>query len=231
MWNSVEGLTSIIATANWGIVLALLVALALSLVSVVSGSRRDTLLQIADSAQEEQIADGRTRVAEANARAAQLEAAAAQARLDQEKLREQNLELQVRVERERFERLKLEALIGPRSLSPVQRKTLVAILEEGRGKTVSLRALNSTPESAAYAEQLREVFVEAGWQAAPVLYGVVGDTDVPTGLVVVQHTVPNATTMAVRKALGEAGVAATYRSDHRLVADQILIVVGQKPAP
>jgi hypothetical protein len=230
IWNSVEGLTSIVTAANWGIVLALLVAFALSIVTVITGHRRDTLQQVANRSQEQQIADANARAADASERAARLEAATEQMKLAQERLRTESLEIRLRLERERRERLRLEERIGPRSLSAVQRMTLVAILAEGRGKNVSLRALNSTPESSSFAQQVRDAFVEAGWQAPPVLHATVRETEALPGLTIVLHSVPNATTMTVRRAFGEAGVAATYRTDQKILADQVLIVVGHKPA-
>jgi len=168
---------------------------------------------------------------EANERAERLEVAAEEARQEREALRSENEALQTAARRERIQRRQLEERLGPRSVSPEHRRTLVALLAASQGSTVNVRALNSTAESSTYAEQIREAFVAAGWHAAPVLYATVAESEALPGLTVVLHDVSNATTLAVRNALGEAGVHATYRSDWRLEADQVLVVVGQKPAP
>ncbi|MDH4098246.1 MAG: hypothetical protein OEU87_08000 [Nitrospira sp.] len=88
------------------------------------------------------------RIAEANARAAEAEKSAAQARL--------------MAESEQHERVKLEALVAPRSLSLDQQRLIANAIRKFSGHAVTVASYGQDGEGAALATQIISVLVSAG---------------------------------------------------------------------
>jgi hypothetical protein len=115
IWDSIDSLSSVVTRANWGIAMTLLFGCLFTAISIIAGNRKDELLKASDLTREERIAQAQAlaaganeRAGSANGRAAKLEVAAEHARLQQEQVRKQNLELQSQVEKEKLARLKIE---------------------------------------------------------------------------------------------------------------------------
>src|SRR6202035_5672364 len=100
IWSSVDSLSSVVTKANWGIAGTLLLGCLFTALSIVAGNRKDELLKSAEIEKAQKIADANRvagganqRAAEANERTKTMEVKAETARLEQEKIRKQNLEL------------------------------------------------------------------------------------------------------------------------------------------
>lgn len=178
-------------------------------------------------------------------------AEASAADLKAEELRKQNLDLQLLVERERTARLELEkqvqdtasvaktasaqaALVDAetqsRKLTSQQKAAMIVELKKAAGSTLFIRATNSTPESEAFANEIRKVFIDAGWKSDPVFLNMIVGTGVPPGLVVTAHDPEDVAASSTQKALTGSGVDVRYELNPNGVgAKQVVIVVGQKP--
>jgi hypothetical protein len=122
--------------------------------------------------------EAETAIAKANAAKAEENAAAANERT--EVLREENLATQRELERERLERVRLEAKIAPRRLSQEQRSTLVNELKSGpQPITIEFTRLGDL-EASMYADAILTALGSAGVKGvvnnvgvqAPPRYGV-----------------------------------------------------------
>ena len=94
---------------------------------------------------------------------------------------------------------------------------------------MKIRATNSTPESAQFAEQLRGIFVAAGWQADPVFYNTVGGVAIEPGTVIVVPNDRSPLGILVQRAFSAAGVELKAAIDSRVPQGQVSLIVGQKP--
>ncbi len=191
------------------------------------------------------------KVLETDQRISQARAQASAAELKTEEIRKLNLDLQLVVERERTERIKLEKQVQDtasvaktasaqaaqvdadtqsRKLTVQQKAAMLSELKKAVGSTLFIRATNSTPESESFANAIRQVFVEAGWKGDPVFLNMVVGTPTPPGLTVVGHGPDDVAAIAVQKALQGAGIDASYGINPDGVGSkQVVIVVGQKP--
>lgn len=235
VWNSVDHLSLISTRANWGIAVTLLLGGVLTAVTIVATNRKDSLLRVADFAREERIAQAQKGAADANERAATLEFRAAQANEQVERLQQENLKLSARVqelnieaEKERIERLKIEERVAPRTIAPSRRAKLIAALSPGQGSVVRIIARNSTPESSQFAEQLRTVFVAAGWQAPAVFHQTIGGIRVDAGVAVSVHDSAEPLGILAQRAFTEAGIDLNAKVDSRIPPHEVSLVVGQK---
>lgn len=194
--------------------------------------RKNALALAVDRAQEERIAQSNRLAGEANERAARSQLDAAEAMRQQETLRAQNLILETNLERERSERLRLEARVAPRSISAEQRATIVRTLRPAPGQkfTAGIRVPYGTAESTRYADQLRAVFLAAGWNAPDVVHNMVAGVQQPSGVIVVATGQSSPSGALIRRAFQQSDVEAQYQTDPALPLDSVVIIVGQKPA-
>jgi hypothetical protein len=119
---------------------------------------------------------------------------------------------------------------APRSITDPQRLAANLRIPAGRDPFhVSIRATNSTSESQNYAEQIRNVFVQAKWDATPVFYNMVAGAPVPPGISVFAQGPNSIAGALLQLAFQQSGIPAEYGSDPSLPTDTIVMVVGQKP--
>jgi hypothetical protein len=95
---------------------------------------------------------------------------------------------------------------------------------------VSIRATNSTSESAQFAEQLRNVFVSAGWKADPVFYNWVAGVRVEPGVFIVVQNDRSQLGILVQQAFHSVGIDLTGAIDPKAPPDAVALIVGQRPA-
>lgn len=125
-------------------------------------------------------ASANERAASANERAATANENAAVANERTEELKKSNLQLQTELEKERTERLRLEASIAPRQISEQQRGVLIAALRAAPQPISVQVTLIGDEESANYGKSLVDALGAAGVQGqanrigmtAPPQYGV-----------------------------------------------------------
>jgi hypothetical protein len=237
--ESPDRLGSIITRANWGIVAALFVGAVLTAFVIWAGSKRDVLIERLEHQKDQKLADtnriageANERAGAANERAAKLEVTAEQAKLEQERVRHENLKLSEKVqqltieaERERAARVKLE----PRIISQDQRIRLVPMLRQVANSIVRIRATNSSAESAQFAEQIRDVFLASGWQADPVFYNIIAGSPVEPGAVVIVQNNQSRLGVLVQQAFRSAGIELKGAIDPQSPADVVFLMIGQKP--
>jgi hypothetical protein len=222
LWNSLDGLSSVINRANWGIAATLFLGFVFTAIVIVAGNRKDALLRVTELEKEQTIAQTKKLSAEANERAAKLE-------LTAEQIRSQNLSLQADLERERIKRLELERQVGFRSFSKEERGRLIGALARARDSVVNIQAPNSSSESSHFAEGLRDVFMAAGWHAGPVLYNIVGGMPIERGVLMIvcdKRSVPG---MLVQQTFHTVGTEIKAAFDPRMPEGTVVLVVGQKP--
>lgn len=157
-----------------------------------SGSIKEHFADVRVSANEaetaranESAANAALRASEADARAAEANNAASMVRLEADRanrmaadavmrsrqLQQQTAALELKaneaeleLEKERVERLKLEASVNPRRLAPTRAQTLMLALAKYSGKRVRLRSYALDVESTALGQQILSVLAAAGIQ-------------------------------------------------------------------
>lgn len=152
---------------------------------------------------------------------------AAQAMLEQEKLTASNLQLATTLERERTERLQLEAQLRPRGLTPAQRAAIFNVLS---GKFLAIGVTSfSDPEAINYARQLMAAFAMAG--STVELEGTVLSASQPEIGVMVEAGAPS----PMHDALREAGIAfseiTTVGPPSSNPKIKVRLLIGLKPDP
>ncbi len=140
LWNSMEGLTSLITFANWGIAMTLLLGFAFTAIAIKAGSRKDSFSQIEEDKKSQLIADTYKLAGEANERAAVANKAAGEAN--------------ERAEKEHLERLRLEAQIQPRTLTVGQQSAIGKALHRFAGHHVQVVSYGSDAEGMRLGRQL-----------------------------------------------------------------------------
>jgi hypothetical protein len=222
IWNSVDKLSSGINTANWGIAGTLILTFIFTAVVIIAGNRKDALLRVAELEKEKTIADTKKLAADANERAARLG-------VEQEQLKAQNLTLQSVVETERIKRMELEKQAGFRTISKEQHSEVLSFLTRAKGATVNIRATNSSSESSQFAEALRQLFIESGWNSPPVFYNIVAGTPVERGVVLVVHDEKNILGILVQQTFQKVGIEMKGAVSSDIDQNSVILVVGQKP--
>lgn len=126
---------------------------------------------------------------EAQRRATELQvenakADAATANENTEALKKENLKLAIQLEQEQQERLKLARRVGPRIITPEEKKFIVSALRSYPNQKITVNLLAShDPEAKSFSEQLINTLKEAGWNVirgnegfpispSPPFYGV-----------------------------------------------------------
>jgi len=139
-WNSIDGLSSLIRNANWGIAASVLFTFLFTVVVIVADKKREKLTKQEDLVKQEEIAGINRLAGEANERAGKLEKEAAD-------LTAKNLQL--------------EAAIAPRRLSGRQEEAL-ASLTAFAPKIVAVKSYSSDTEGLILATQIVNGLTKAG---------------------------------------------------------------------
>lgn len=106
------------------------------------------------------------KIAEANSLSAIANNSAAQANQKTEELVKQNLQLAIKLESERTERLRLESSLGPRKIDPDAASKLVARLSLLENTRIVLKIARLEDEVESYAAQLLVILKSAGVQVS-----------------------------------------------------------------
>lgn len=185
MWNSINTLGNI---AFW----SLIVTAALTVVSIVATRRKESLQGKETASLIKRLTDAETRVADAiqaaglategagianrrageaildagraHVRAAKLEKEAAGAKLKQEQLKQNNLQLQFQVEQEKIERLRLEGRLADRTLSQGQISEIASVLREFQGMASYIFVYENKKEALQLGGMLRTALRSADWE-------------------------------------------------------------------
>lgn len=157
-----------------------------------------------------------------------LEGDLAQVQADRDRLKRENLELQIALDKTRAERPPLEPRAAPRHIAATQRHAIQAALASFRGQKVAIITHPGDPEIAAFASQIRATLQAAGMVVSLTPALIFGHTQPGIGLDVGSHRRQLATALA--KAFIDAGVTSgpitAMESDD---ADLLEITVGPKP--
>jgi hypothetical protein len=197
-------------------------------------SAKDMELKALQSTSAEAVAHAHAGAARANAQAEmaykekrRLEAEMAHASVHHEQLRKENLELQLAIEKERTERLRIEEQLGSRHIGTAQRQTIGATLAVFKGQKVTIVTLPGDPEITAFAGEIKTALAEAGITVTMSHALVFGKRQSGISLEVGMRRRQTATALA--KAFVDAGVVsgaitATEADD----SDLLEITVGPK---
>lgn len=227
---------------NWStvayIVFVCLAAAASFLLALFAGrvaSVRNEEIRKLQSKSAEAVAHAQAGAARAHAQAElayqerrRLEADVALAEAHHELLRKENLKLQLTVEEERIQRLRLEEQLGPRHIDAAQRRTIQSELSGFQGQRVSIITHPGDPEIAGMANEIKTSLLSAGIAVtlAPAL--VFGRPQPGIALDVGLHRRQFATALA--KAFVDAGVSTGPISAAEAEDPDLLeITVGPKP--
>lgn len=243
VWNSAESLSSVVTKANWGIASTLLFGCLFTAISIIAGNRKDELAKSSELEREERITQARGLAASANERAAGLEVTAEGARLeqkklelsveqsrtDQEKVRQENLQLLIRLEFERAARLVLEEKLSPRKLTDMQRTAIQRFFRTVPQQEIRIITIMSSLEAGQYAESFKTTLEIAGWTVDGVNQGMF--TTVPLGIWIIvkdSASVPVAADM-LAKALTDAGIQFQGAVDTKMNSGAVELRIGAKP--
>lgn len=198
-------------------------------------SAKDMELKRLQSTSAEAVAHAQAGAERAHAQAAQayqeqrrLEADAAHGLAHRERLRQENLELQLALEKERAARLGLEERLGSRHIGAAQRQTMQSELARFRGQKVSIVTHPGDPEISGFASEIKATLDGAGMAVsiAPAL--IFGKPQSGISLEVGANRRQFATALA--RALVDAGVCSGPVSASELDDANLLeITVGPKP--
>jgi hypothetical protein len=155
-------------------------------------------------------------------RTAVLEASTEQAKLEQARIGETNLRLQIDLERERGARIKIEAGLASRRVSDEQCLRIRERLANAGSIPQILIITQADEEQAAYAEQLLRCLQQTGTHVALQRNGIM--MGVPPGLHV--QLPASAGGAALREAFEQAGIEANYFVN---AGSSITITTGPKP--
>jgi hypothetical protein len=184
MWESIDGLSTLIRLATWGIVITLLLGSGLTAFTIVADKKRERLVRKQDSAKDQYIADTNKLAGDANERAGKatqraeeltqeniklkgaFDRSTAETLLREEELKAINLATESKLEQERKTRLELEQSLAPRIL-PFQLgpgdHTSFDVLKPFAGIEVIVGYLPDA-EATRATDAVRNVIGLAGWK-------------------------------------------------------------------
>ncbi|HEX4997740.1 MAG TPA: hypothetical protein VFY29_05920 [Terriglobia bacterium] len=181
----------------------------------------------------QQTAAANERAARANEDAQRAISEAASSAADTQRIRKENMELAISLERERRMRLEMEDRLGrqpaaaasahtPRMLSLEQEQALVSAMSRFTSAHASLIELNDV-EAGPFARDLTRMLRSAGWNVAVSNFGALVP---PQHGIVCTHDDGNAAAAALVKTLRSYNLTVYER---RGTPDQFEILVGLKP--
>jgi hypothetical protein len=156
-----------------------------------------------------------------DSRTASLEAAAEHAKLEQARLSESNLKLQIDLERERGARLEIESRLSSRRVSTQQCQRLLEDLSKVQPLHQTLVIVQSDEEQARYGNDIVTCLSKTGAHVSLQRNGIM--LGVAPGLSVELPSTESG--QSFRKAFAAAGIEARYEETN---GDSIVIVVGPK---
>lgn len=142
-------------TANTMYTWGSLIATSAAVIAAIAGVAALWGAGVRDKHSDQQIETARATAESARESAAKIES-------ETEKLKNQNLELKLDLEKERIKRLELERSVGPRSLSPQEIKSIKSSLLSLQKKTSVLIHCRPDEEVRSYANQIATCLSEAG---------------------------------------------------------------------
>lgn len=221
-WHSIDGLSSLIRNANWGIALSVLFSFLFTVVVIVADKKREGLTRQAELAKQKEIAGINKLAGDANERAGELEKEAAE-------LKAANL--------------RLEAAIAPRRLSQRQEKVL-STLAKFSGRTVGISSYASDTEGLILATQIIDALTKSKiliednrltmMPAGSVSFGVAvdgPDKELVTELKQVLSLDGNLTATSSFSSPSRAGFSAgvSFGQVRNATAPAAIITIGAKP--
>lgn len=136
---------------------------ALGLLTVAVGWMNTSVRAESGRRSETRNAETSALAAAANLEAGQASERAAVADQRAAEANEHSTALELTLEKERIERLRLEARLAPRHLTAAQRTALVAAIQPYRGQVVEVVAMLGDGESEDFAREFVPLFRQAGW--------------------------------------------------------------------
>ena len=207
---SLQAANEILGISNIALILGAALVLAGTVGAIRAGAVRD---RYAD----ERISSNETRTALANENAAKANERAAD-------LTKQSAVLQVDLERERTERLRLDAEIAPRRLTRAQHDAIATALSEFAGRTVIVTSHSHDAESAILAKQVVEALRGARLHA---IDGTSTLMQMGRFAIGIQVAGPNtALATAIKQLLSQTQLEVAQESPPQLVPDPVGIVDG-----
>jgi hypothetical protein len=134
-------------------------------------------------------------------------------------------------ERERLARVKVEEQLAWRTLSPVQKETLVAAMRPFPGTRVHITCIVGDAEGGAYAEDFDEIVRRAGWKTTEVSpSGMLVQGSAPHGLILEYRDLKGAAETLLA-ALTEIGIKPSAVGPTEQKGYDIVLEIGVKPRP
>ncbi|MBK5291294.1 MAG: hypothetical protein JJE04_06430 [Acidobacteriia bacterium] len=172
--------------------------------------------------------DAQTRISKAQVDAEQARVDTATALVEQEKLRTENLNLAVLLEKERQARLELERQIQPRRIGPEHQTLFFRLLSPFKGQSIEVVYLSVSGEVVTFAKELNAVLLASGWRSRAIpIMNVAGN--IPSGIVI-QAKNPRGSDVvnALASAFVQAGFAHTWEARPEMAGDVFNLRVGTK---
>lgn len=219
-WASIDSLNSVNFYFQWASAILVLLSFLLAAISITLTWRKDILQRAEDLRKEEAIAS-------THKMAAKLEADAASSRLEQEKFRKENLELQKTIEQERVARLEIEERIAPRRISSEQARLLESMVKPLAGQAIEIESASGF-EVERFATELVAAFRRAGCVVVGALGTVTVGSSYPPGVTmrVGQDSIAKAELVAaalIASKIAPKPIAAVHSPKG------LTITVGEKP--
>jgi hypothetical protein len=269
LWNSIDRLARLITYANWGIACSLLLGFVFTAVVIKAGNRKDELATMEGAKSTARIAElghdteklksgnlklgidletQKERAATAEGKIAGLQKDASEAKSAQLEVETKLSAQEAETARAKSDLAKLQVLVQWRTVTPEQsKKFLTATMNEPKGE-VHVKAQADDPESISFAVELRQMLVDAGFNAPPVATAyVVGVGSIGLSLQVnsaatlthpdpnmpSKYFIPNGSPVihsgAVKVGLDAAGMAVNVNVNSGSRNNEVVLQVGRKP--
>ena len=126
--------------------------------------------------------------------------------------------------------LELQQQIEPRRIADAERTRLIELLRDSPTAVVAVRYIGADPEAEAFARQIHEVLLAAGWSSR-VRGSVLYTSGSPTGVRLLVRSVsqPPASSTALLEILADAGISVHRNQSSDINAGELEILVGTKP--
>jgi hypothetical protein len=228
-WDSVQQLSDINTWLRAAVAVTTLLSAGIAGGLWRVGARINELQGHENQKTQERIATANNNAQQAILGQKSLEEKTAEAELQQERLKKENLQLQINLEKERLARLKIEERLAPRNISPEQATRLAIDLEALHGKKVTVAFISGVPETAAFAGLLASKLRAAGLLVdPPTPMLLLGNVNPGITVVIGAHRLGDADTLAhalVDAGLASAPVPATKDDNN---AETLQITIGPK---
>jgi hypothetical protein len=177
-----------------------------------------------------QAAEAQRAADEARQRAAEAQTQTAQALQEQERLRKQNLELSLQVEKERLARVKIEERLAPRRLTPDQQSQLLHTLRANPKGNIDLFCTSGAgSEPCDFAAEIASILKTAGWTVNKIEEGLIMKNK--EGLFLKVHSAESAPEYAglLQNALTAIGFPTGAQEDQNRPEHSLQLLINTKP--